>query len=357
MKGIRRKILIDEFNNYALLHGISTSDIDDSTRIDIERDAKDKMEKHFIDRKASESEIEELKQANLALLDAYDKVNLFKEDLYGYTEHTDFDFRMERLLKIKDMILSDTKMQYKLNHGNSVADHTISADTIAKLTQIWYSADDGKEKYKEALVEYGFVDAPINSSGSNQFTHLGYISGTSVYEQDYYTVDDQVLFHIDDITFTEDGSKYKLFKETGQGQYSVESDFPENIIDSHVIDNVVVDGEFDPENGTGNGTIKGSYSYVETYPDDENTKNSTATVTVEVTGTFTIEESFNSVYDDSEGTQYIFTFFPKYTYHYVTNYTKVFIKNSEEVTEHKTDEFTDVWENPYGYSMMYFLKK
>ncbi len=156
MRGIQTKIYSDAMKDYANSHGIAVKDIDFDTQEKLRKDAKNDLEDAFEERKDQEKDIEAIEKDNLRLLKAFEDAKLFEEDMFGYSEDTSFEFRMERLYKIKDMILKDTGAT--IDHADSTRKNEISHDTVAKLARLWYSSDDGREKYKEQLIELGYVD-------------------------------------------------------------------------------------------------------------------------------------------------------------------------------------------------------
>ncbi|MDP3912898.1 MAG: LamG domain-containing protein [Bacteroidota bacterium] len=175
LRGLEPKIYGDVIDNYAALKGMKTSELNSVVLDKIRRDAKENMRLEFEKRKNQESKIETIKAENIKLISEFERANLLSRNRFGFTDATDFDFRIERLFRIKDMILKDTKS--RLGFTGVDDGGIISAQTIAALTQIWYS-DNGKEKYRQELIRLGynkedkkpvFAEAKIQQpvSGSN----------------------------------------------------------------------------------------------------------------------------------------------------------------------------------------------
>jgi len=160
LRGLEPKIYSDAIDNYAALKGMKTSELNSVVLDKIRRDAKENMRLEFEKRKNQESRIEKIKAENIKLISEFEKANLLSRSRFGFTDATDFDFRIERLFRIKDMILKDTKS--RLGFSGVDDGGIISAQTIAALTQIWYS-DNGKEKYRQELIRRKYLkeDKPI----------------------------------------------------------------------------------------------------------------------------------------------------------------------------------------------------
>jgi len=160
LKGLVPKINTDAIENYAALKGMKSSELNSVVLDKIRRDAKENLRLEFEKRKNQESRIETIKAENIKLISEFERANLLSRNRFGFTDATDFDFRIERLFRIKDMILKDTKS--RLGFTGVDDGGIISAQTIAALTQIWYS-DNGKEKYRQELIKRKYLkeDKPI----------------------------------------------------------------------------------------------------------------------------------------------------------------------------------------------------
>lgn len=154
MRGLENKIQDDALKNYAAANNISVSQIQRATIEMVRKQTKENLRLEFSKRKEQESAIENLKAENLKLVEEFEKANLMIGGRFGYTDNTSFDFRLERLFRIKDMILKDTKSRIGFTGVDEGG--VISAKTVAGLIQLWYSAENGKEKYREELIKLGY---------------------------------------------------------------------------------------------------------------------------------------------------------------------------------------------------------
>ena len=154
MRGLETKILDDAIKNYASLKNMHPGDLNTVVLEKIRRDTKENLRQEFIKRKNQESRIETIQAENIKLISEFERANLLSRNRFGFTDATDFDFRIERLFRIKDMILKDTKS--RLGFTGVDDGGIISAQTIAALTQIWYS-DNSKEKYRQELIRRGYL--------------------------------------------------------------------------------------------------------------------------------------------------------------------------------------------------------
>ncbi|MBT8316125.1 MAG: zinc ribbon domain-containing protein [Lutibacter sp.] len=156
MKGLKPQLLRDAKAKYALSKGVKVEDLGTRALEIIEDETKENLRKKFIQREKEEKEIEKLKEQNIKLIKIFEDANLLNKYRFGYTEQTSFELRLHRLYKIKDMILKDTKSKVGflgVNEGG-----IIPAKTVARLIQIWYNPDGGKEKYREELIELGYIE-------------------------------------------------------------------------------------------------------------------------------------------------------------------------------------------------------
>ncbi|MBS4025827.1 MAG: hypothetical protein KGZ96_09165 [Clostridia bacterium] len=156
MRGIQTKVLDDAIKDYAARLGVSPDSLGENVLNNIRTQAKNDLEDQFKNRLASEEDIERQKQENLKLIQEYNNSNLLEKYRLGFTEDTDLEFRLERLFRLKEMILKDTKARMT---NNDLPDKgEISVKTIAILTNIWYSGENGKKEYKERLIELGYLE-------------------------------------------------------------------------------------------------------------------------------------------------------------------------------------------------------
>lgn len=156
MRGIQTKIINDAKKDYAAKMGVTIDDIGPKVLENIEVQAKAQLKEDFMNRQKDEAEIESIKEENLKLLGFYKDAKLLEKYRYGYTADTSFEFRLERLFRIKDMILKDTEA--RITNIDLPDQKEISFQTIAQLTSLWYNSEDGKEKYREKLIELGYVE-------------------------------------------------------------------------------------------------------------------------------------------------------------------------------------------------------
>ncbi|MCF6169170.1 zinc ribbon domain-containing protein [Lutibacter sp.] len=155
MKGLKPQLLRDAKQKYAIAHTMKVDNIGPRILEIIEDETKKNLRKKFIQREKEEKEIEKLKEQNIRLIKVFEDAKLLNKYRFGYTKHTSFELRLHRLYKIKDMILKDTKSKVGFTGVNEGG--IIPAKTIARLIQIWYNPDGGKEKYREELIELGYI--------------------------------------------------------------------------------------------------------------------------------------------------------------------------------------------------------
>jgi hypothetical protein len=181
MRGLETKILDDAIKNYAATHNVDVSQLGQASLDQIREQTKENLRQEFLKRKAQEAKIDALKSENIKLLEEFEDANLLTEGRFGYTDNTSFDFRLERLLRIKDMILKDTKSRI----GFSGVDEggVISAKTVAGLIQLWYSSDNGKKKYREGLIKLGYVNDTKEVAAIDNGSLEGVWAGTFRHEE------------------------------------------------------------------------------------------------------------------------------------------------------------------------------
>jgi hypothetical protein len=156
MKGLQTKVLSDAKADEAARMGVAPDQLGEKVLEGIRVKAKENLKKEFEERVLGESEIEKIKNDNLKLIEVYRKANLLEKYRYGYTESTDLEQMLDRLFRLKARILKDTKS--RMTNVDLPDKGEISAETIAILSQIWYTQPDGKEKYAEKLVELGYAE-------------------------------------------------------------------------------------------------------------------------------------------------------------------------------------------------------
>jgi cell division protein FtsB len=154
MRGLETKILDDAIKNYAAVNNIDVSQLGKASLDQIRKQTKENLRQEFLKRKAQEAKIDALKEENIKLVKEFEDANLLSQGRFGYTDNTSFDFRLERLMRIKEMILKDTKS--RLGFTGVDEGGIISAKTVAGLIQLWYSSDNGKRKYREELIKLGY---------------------------------------------------------------------------------------------------------------------------------------------------------------------------------------------------------
>ncbi len=179
MRGLETKILDEAIKNYAAANNVDVSQLGKASLDMIRKQTKENLRLEFSKRKEQESKIEALKQENIKLVEEFEEANLLTGGRFGYTDNTSFDFRLERLFRIKDMILKDTKS--RLGYTGVDEGGIISAKTVAGLIQLWYNADNGKEKYRDELIKLGYGNgakqeaaiegASLEGVWAGQFTH------------------------------------------------------------------------------------------------------------------------------------------------------------------------------------------
>lgn len=156
MKGLKPQLLRDAKDKYAKANGVKVEDLGTRILDNIEAQTKENLKQKFELRAKQEEEIAKMKEQNLKLLKEFESAKLFEEGRFGYPDNTSFDLRLERLYKIKDMILKDTGCG-QIGFLGVAEGGIIPAKTVARLIQIWYNPDDGKEKYREELVKLGYL--------------------------------------------------------------------------------------------------------------------------------------------------------------------------------------------------------
>ena len=156
MRGLETKILDDAIKNYAALKNMRPGDLNTVVLEKIRKNTRENLRQEFIKRKDQEAKIEAIQAENIKLVKEFENANLLVGGRFGYTDNTSFDFRLERLFRVKDMILKDTKS--RLGFTGVDAGGIISAKTVATLLQIWYS-DNGKEKYQKELTKLGYSNS------------------------------------------------------------------------------------------------------------------------------------------------------------------------------------------------------
>lgn len=153
MRGLEAKLMDDAIKQEAARQKIDVNKLGDVWLDKIRRDTKETFREEFMKRKSQEARIETIKADNEKLIREFEQANLLVRDRFGFTDATTFDFRLERLFRIKDMILKDTKS--KLGFTGINGGGVISSAAVAHLIQLWYS-DNGKEKYRQELVRLGY---------------------------------------------------------------------------------------------------------------------------------------------------------------------------------------------------------
>ncbi len=156
MRGLQTKVLDDAIHEYALKNGISVDSMGPSMLEKIRKEAKQKLRQEMTTRLEEEKEIEKIKKENMKLLEVYEETGLLEKYSSGYWDDISLEFRMERLFRIKDMILKDTGCRMTGNDSPEIKE--ISPETISMLTSIWYKSKDGKEQYRKKLVELGYIE-------------------------------------------------------------------------------------------------------------------------------------------------------------------------------------------------------
>ena len=152
--GLENKIQDDALKNYAAANNISVDQLGRATIESIRKQTKENLRQEFNKRKKQESEIEAVKASNIKIIQEFENSNLLTLYQHGFTGDTKFDFRLERLFRIKDMILIDTKSRIGFTGVDEAG--IISAHTVATLIQVWYS-ENGKEKYRKELIRLGYL--------------------------------------------------------------------------------------------------------------------------------------------------------------------------------------------------------
>ena len=153
LRGLEAKLMDDAIKNYAELNGTTPGKLNSAMLAKIRKDTKENLRQEFTKRRDQEAKIETIKAENIKLVREFEGANLLARERFGFSENTSFDFRLERLFRIKDMILKDTKSRIGFTGVNSGG--VISSKTVAYLIQLWYS-EDGKEKYRKELVRLGY---------------------------------------------------------------------------------------------------------------------------------------------------------------------------------------------------------
>jgi len=153
MRGLETKLMDDAIKQEAARQKIDVNKLGDVWLDKIRKDTKESFRQEFLKRKSQEARIETIKADNEKLIREFEQANLLARDRFGFTDATTFDFRLERLFRIKDMVLNDTKS--KLGFTGINGGGVVSSATVAHLIQLWYS-ENGKEKYRQELVRLGY---------------------------------------------------------------------------------------------------------------------------------------------------------------------------------------------------------
>jgi hypothetical protein len=181
MRGLETKILDDAIKRYAADNNVDVSQLGTASLDRIRKQTKEDLRQEFSKRKEQESKIESLKEENIKLIAEFEDANLLTGGRFGYTDNTSFDFRLERLFRIKEMILKDTKS--KLGFTGVDEGGIISAKTVASLVQLWYSSDNGKEKYRKELLKLGYGKDTKKASAIDGGSLEGIWTGVFKYEE------------------------------------------------------------------------------------------------------------------------------------------------------------------------------
>lgn len=156
MRGVQTKVLSDAITDEAARMGVSPDQLGEKVLEGIRVKAKESLRLEFEERIKGEEDIEKIKNENLKLIEVYKDANLLEKHRYGFNENTDLEQMLERLFRLKAKILKDTNS--RMTNVDLPERGEISIDTIAILSQIWYTQPDGKDKYKEKLVELGYAE-------------------------------------------------------------------------------------------------------------------------------------------------------------------------------------------------------
>jgi len=323
MRGIQTKIYSDAIDDYATLRGLDRKTLDKATLNTIRQESMTKLEAQFTNRLENEKEIKAIEDENLKLLKAFNDAKLFEEDMFGYTEATTFEFRMERLYRIKDMILMNARVE--IAHSDSIRKKEMSHETVAKLARLWYSSDNGKAKYWDQLVELGYVnieDSPMveverdvieivkeESADGSKLQMIGMlIPGIGIAEMHLDRKFLVPFYHLGDIEVTtrNGGLLLKAAPEDTDFQY----DDPFYGKWGMRVNDMSLEGTLDGTTNTGNGQVSGLtyHRWVDSmFMGEETSREIGVETLLRLNATFTLKEyddapEYLTPYDDVGGT-------------------------------------------------------
>lgn len=257
MKGLQTKVLSDAIADEAARMGVAPDQLGEKVLEGIRVKAKENLKKEFEERVLGEGEIEKIKNDNLKLIEVYKKANLLEKFRYGFTENTDLEQMLDRLFRLKARILKDTKS--RMTNVDLPDKGEISAETIAILSQIWYTQPDGKEKYAEKLVELGYAEPAPDLLMTLKINGVaGLVDYTP--ELEYETLG----YFMDTIPINSDGtisvdfSGGKTIKISDSLIFRIPSTGKTITLDS-----AQLRGKFDPARNEGSGTININWRFLE----------------------------------------------------------------------------------------------
>jgi hypothetical protein len=187
MRGLEAKLMDDAIKQEAARQKVDVNMLGDVWLDRIRRETKEKYREEFSKRQSQEARIKTMRSDNEKLIREFEQANLLARDRFGFTDATTFDFRLERLFRIKDMVLKDTRSRLGFTGVNGGG--VISSATVAHLVQLWYS-DNGKEKYRQELIRLGYktesvaVAAEPAAGGDLEGVWVGSITHTPM--RDYW---------------------------------------------------------------------------------------------------------------------------------------------------------------------------
>jgi hypothetical protein len=181
LRGLQHKLNDDEIKEYAALKNIHPNDLNSAMKAKIRLETTEYYRQEFSKRKAREAEVEKTKNDNLKLIKILEGATLLERYRLGFGQDMSLDERLGQLFNLKEMILKDTKSRLGFSGVNTT--NVISAQTVAYLTQLYYS-ENGKEKYRQELIKMGkikedkiFHEKAVTSS-HNSFNNSNTLQGT-----------------------------------------------------------------------------------------------------------------------------------------------------------------------------------
>jgi len=172
MRGLREKIYSDAIADYYRINeipidawGQPTVELSAKKLDQIRKEARDQIEKDFTERREREDEIEDIKETNAELIQAFKDSKLLEWNRYGYNrENMSLEQRMAELFRIRDRIERDTGKPIGIKRG-SLGEY-IPVNDVAYLAQT-LKRENGEKEYEKLLIKLGYKEKPpVDLSGN-----------------------------------------------------------------------------------------------------------------------------------------------------------------------------------------------